>query len=58
VVIKDRDAFAPELDRQLKDPIYYQSLVDAQIARSSEWILLDGGSTQRVLDELYQMLEK
>jgi len=57
VVIKDRDAFAPELDRLLKDPAYYQSLSDAQLARSEEWIILDGGSTQRVVDELYQMLE-
>jgi hypothetical protein len=58
VVIKDRDAFAPLLDRLLNDPEYYQSLAHAQLARCKEWILLDGESTQRVLDELYQMLEK
>ncbi len=58
IVIKDRDDLVPTINRLINDRGYYQQLVDLQLRRSPEWVLLDGGCTRRVVDELYQMIEK
>jgi hypothetical protein len=58
VILKDRNALVPTIKRLVRDRFYYQQLAEAQKRRAREWILLDGHSTQRVVDELYQMLKK
>ena len=49
-VIRDRDMFSPTIERILNDREYYDQLAAAQKKRASEWILLDGYCTKRIVD--------
>jgi hypothetical protein len=57
VVIRQREKLAPVVERLLSDEAYYEQLANAQRQRADEWILLDGQSTRRVVDLLYQLIE-
>ena len=57
LIIKDRDALVPTVHSLLHDQDAYQQLVKTQRQHSSNWVLLDGGCTQRVINEMYQMIE-
>jgi hypothetical protein len=56
VVIKQRETLAPEVNRMICDREYYDQMVEAQIQRGPEWVLLDGMCTDRVVEELYKMI--
>jgi hypothetical protein len=56
-VIKDREALSPTIQRLLYNQDYYNKIAIAQLERRAEWLLLDGKCTDRVINELYQMIE-
>jgi hypothetical protein len=58
IVVKERDLFLPTIARILGNREYFDQLVDAQMKRAPEWILLDGHCTQRIMDKIYQMVEQ
>lgn len=57
IVLRSRDQLESTLARLFSDPQHYNQLAAAQRQHSSEWILLDGKSTERVVKELYQLIE-
>jgi len=57
IVVKDREVLAPTIERLLYNRKYYDELVQAQHTRKSDWILLDGECTGRVVSELYNMID-
>lgn len=57
IVLRSRDQLASTLARLFSDPQYYNLLSEAQCQQASEWILLDGRCTERVVDELYRLVE-
>lgn len=48
-VIRDREKFLPLLKQLLTDPALYQKHADAQKLHGTEWALLDGKNTERVV---------
>ena len=57
VVLRQREKLAPVVERLLTDEAYYEQLANAQQQRATDWILLDGQCTRRVVDLLYQLIE-
>ena len=57
VVVKERESLTPTIERLLYNREYYDEMVQAQLSRKSEWLLLDGECTSRVVNELYQMID-
>ena len=58
IVLRARDQLTGTLARLFSDPQYYSLLAAAQRQRASEWILLDGKCTERVVGELYGLIEE
>jgi glycosyltransferase involved in cell wall biosynthesis len=56
LVTRDRDQLTPAIQRLIYNRPYYEQMAEAQRQRSPEWVLLDGQCTQRVVDEIYQMV--
>jgi hypothetical protein len=57
IVLRSRDQLESTLTRLFSDPQYYDRLAEAQRQQASEWILLDGKCTERVVGELYGLIE-
>jgi len=57
MVIKEHAELAPALKRLITDRGYYEEVSAAQAKRGPEWVLLDGRCTDRVAQELYQILD-
>jgi hypothetical protein len=57
IVLRSRDQLENTLTRLFSDPQYYGLLAEAQRQQASEWILLDGKCTERVVGELYGLIE-
>lgn len=55
-VIKDKDALLPYFMRLIEDQSYYASCKQAQQERGSEWALLDGKNTERVLNLIQELI--
>lgn len=58
IVVKEHADLSPALTRLFTDPAYYAQLAAAQQTRGPKWILLDGQCARRVVDELYQLIDK
>jgi hypothetical protein len=58
LVIRERAKLIPIMQRIISDRGYYQQLVQAQQKRAPEWILLDGRSTDRLIETIDQLIEK
>lgn len=57
VTVRKQEDTAPAVMHLLNDRAYYEELAEAQQKRSSDWILLDGKCTERVVNELYRLIE-
>ena len=57
IVLRSPDQLKSTLSRLFSDPQYYNQLAEAQRQQASEWILLDGKCTERVVEELYGLIE-
>jgi len=57
IVLRSRGQLESALARLFSDPQYYDLLAEAQRQQASEWILLDGKCTERVVEELYGLIE-
>lgn len=57
-VVRARDAFAPVLKRLLDDPAFYEEQRRRQEQEGGRWAILDGGCTNRVVDELLKLVRK
>ncbi len=55
VVVNQRKKFGVILNRLVADREYYERLSKAQKENSSEWALLDGQCTRRVVDLIYRL---
>jgi hypothetical protein len=55
-VIKEHADLAPVLNSLVTDRGYYAEMRAAQSKRGPEWVILDGRCTDRVVQELYQMI--
>lgn len=55
-ILRDRSAFLPTLKSLLYDPKVYAAAVRAQEAHGTEWALLDGKNTERVLVEADRLM--
>lgn len=56
-VLRARDQLESTLARLFSDSQYYSLLAEAQRQQAPEWILLDGKCTERVVGELYRLIE-
>ena len=57
IVLRARDQLESTLTRLFSDQQYYSQLAEAQYQQAPEWILLDGKCTERVVGELYGLIE-
>ena len=57
IQVRERSQLESTLTRLFSDPQYYSQLAEAQRQQASEWILLDGKCTERVVEELYSLIE-
>ena len=57
IVLRSRDQLESTLAKLFSDRQYYDQLAEAQLRQASEWILLDGKCTERVVEELYGLIE-
>ena len=57
ITVRARDQLEGTLERLFSDPTYYETLVEAQRQRASQWVLLDGKCTDRVVEKLYSLIE-
>ena len=55
-VLRNREKFLPLLKQLLTDPLLYQKHVDAQKLHGTEWALLDGKNTERVIALAEQLI--
>ena len=57
-VLRDREQFLPALKMLLTDPLLYQKHVDAQKLHGTDWALLDGKNTERVIAVAEELIRK
>jgi hypothetical protein len=56
LVVKQREALLPTIERLLYNDDEYNKMVEAQLKSSPDWLLLDGKCTSRVVDELTKLI--
>ena len=57
VVIRRRDLLLPTLQKLFYDKDYYEDLSTWQKAQAADWISMDGKCTERVVQEIYNLIE-
>jgi len=57
IVLRSHDQLAGTLTRLFSDRQHYSQLAEAQHQQASEWILLDGRCTKRVVEGSYRLIE-
>jgi hypothetical protein len=56
-IVNRRDQLRPSLERLFLDDAYYDSVVATQKKFARQWLVLDGKCTERVVSEIYTLIE-
>ncbi|MBN1572788.1 MAG: CDP-glycerol glycerophosphotransferase family protein [Deltaproteobacteria bacterium] len=57
MIVNRRDQLGPSLKKLFMDDIYYDSLAASQKKSAGQWLVLDGKCTERVVGEIYALIE-
>jgi hypothetical protein len=57
LVIRNRNELLPNLEKLFYNDEYYRDLAASQKEPAADWITLDGRCTERVVNEIYRMIE-
>jgi hypothetical protein len=57
VVVRRRDLLLPTLERLFYDKRYYTDMTALQKEHATDWVVLDGKCTERVVQEIYKLIE-
>jgi len=57
IIVRELEHLESTLARLFSDSQYYSQLADDQRQQTGEWTLLDGKCTERVVEELYKLIE-
>ncbi|NPV85840.1 MAG: hypothetical protein HPY45_07505 [Anaerolineae bacterium] len=57
ITIRAHGELKPTLEKLINDTDYYSRVVEKQRQEVTDWILLDGKCTERVVNELYRLIE-
>jgi hypothetical protein len=57
LVIRRRNLLLPTLQKLFYDKNYYDDLATSQKAQATDWITIDGKCTERVVQEIYKVIE-